>query len=331
MRPRPDRKGRAMSAAGSTTDGTSSTDTARNETSGDETASHGIVVGYDGSPGARLALEWAIETAKRDERPLTLLHCVGLTMTPTFRAYDPGVQARPYDVMAQGVLTEAVEIATKTLRPEDVHSLSVIGSAAAELVGVSDRADVVVTGSRGHGAISAGLLGSTSYAVTAHAHCPAVVVRGDAVVHAGPSHPVVAAFDDSKNAQQALETAVQVAAAAQAPLHVIAVDNVGGLEVWPENDTMIGREEMMESMHRHVGQVLQDVTEDARQAHPSLEIRTSVLGGSPGQAIAAYAVDVRAGLVVMGSRGHGGFTGMLLGSVSHRVVHDVPCPVMVIH
>lgn len=301
------------------------------DSSTNERVHHGIVVGYDGSPGSRLALDWAIETAKRDDRPLTLLHCVGLTMTPTFRAYDPGVQATPYDVMAKGVLTEAREIATQTLAADDVRCLSVIGSAAAELVGASEEADLVVTGSRGHGAISAGLLGSTSYAVTAHAHCPAVVVRGDAVVHAGPAHPVLAAFDDSKNAQEALATAVQVAVAAQAPLHVIAVDNVGGLDVWPETDTMVGREQMLESMHQHVGRILEDVAEEAREAHPGLEVHTSVLGGSPGQAIAAYAMDIRAGLVVMGSRGHGGFAGMLLGSVSHRVVHDAPCPVMVVH
>lgn len=297
----------------------------------DETTSHGIVVGYDGSPGARLALDWAVETAKRDERPLTLLHCVGLTMTPTFRAYDPGVQAQAYDEMSRGVLAEAIEIAAKTLDRKDIHPLSVIGSAAAELVGVSSQADLVVTGSRGHGAISGGLLGSTSYAVTAHAHCPAVVVRGQAVVHAGPSHPVVAAFDDSKNAQKALETAIQVAVAAEAPLHVVAVDNVGGLEAWPETDTMLGREEMMEQMHRRVGETLKHVADDAERAHPGLEVHTNLLGGGAGAAIAAYAVDVKAGLVVMGSRGHGGFTGMLLGSVSHRVVHDAPCPVMVIH
>lgn len=297
----------------------------------DETTSHGIVVGYDGSPGARLALDWAVETAKRDERPLTLLHCVGLTMTPTFRAYDPGVQAQAYDEMSRGVLAEAIEIAAKTLDRKDIQPLSVIGSAAAELVGVSSQADLVVTGSRGHGAISGGLLGSTSYAVTAHAHCPAVVVRGQAVVHAGPSHPVVAAFDDSKNAQKALETAIQVAVAAEAPLHVVAVDNVGGLEAWPETDTMLGREEMMEQMHRRVGETLKHVADDAERAHPGLEVHTNLLGGGAGAAIAAYAVDVKAGLVVMGSRGHGGFTGMLLGSVSHRVVHDAPCPVMVIH
>jgi len=324
MRPRPPWKGRAMSAA------VSSTNESTHEST-DETMDPGIVVGYDGSPGSRLALDWAIETAKRDDRQLTLLHCVGLTMTPTFRAYDPGVQAHAYEEMSRGVLAEAVDIAAKTLDRKDVHPLSVIGGAAAELVGISSQADLVVTGSRGHGAVSGGLLGSTSYAVTAHAHCPAVVVRGTSVIHAGPSHPVVVAFDDSKNAQKALETAVQIATAAEAPLHVVAVDNVGGLEAWPETDTILGREEMIDQMHLHVGQALRDVAEDARRAHPGLDVQTSVLGGGAGAAIAAYAVDVRAGLVVMGSRGHGGFTGMLLGSVSHRVVHDSPCPVMVIH
>lgn len=297
----------------------------------EETTSHGIVLGYDGSPGARLALEWAAEAAKRDDRQLTLLHCVGLTMTPTFRAYDPGVQANAYDKMSRGVLSEAIDIAAKTMDRENIHPLSVIGSAAAELVGVSEQADLIVTGSRGHGSISSGLLGSTAYAVTAHAHCPAVVVRGTTVVHAGPSHPVVVAFDDSKHAQSALQTAIQLAAAAEAPLRIVAVDNVGGLDVWPETDTVVGREEMLESMHRHVGQALREVADDARKAHPGLDVKPDVVNGAAGQAIAAYAEDVRAGLIVMGSRGHGGFTGMLLGSVSHRVIHDAPCPVMVMH
>jgi len=297
----------------------------------DKSISHGIVVGYDGSPGSRLALDWAVETAKRDERELTVLHCVGLTMTPSFRAYEPEVQAHAYEEMSRGVLAEAKDIAAKALDRKDIHPISAIGSAAAQLVAVSSQADLVVTGSRGHGVVSAGLLGSTAYAVTAHAHCPAIVVRGDAVVHAGPSHPIVVAFDDSKPAQKALETAVPVAAAAEASLHIVGVDNVGGLEAWPETDTILGREEMTQSMHERVGQLLRDVAEEAARAHPGLDVRTNVIGGSPGAAVAAYAMDVRAGLVVMGSRGHGGLTGMLLGSVSHRLVHDAPCPVMVIH
>lgn len=294
------------------------------------TTSHGIVVGYDGSPGARLALEWAVESAKRDDRPLTLLHCVGLTMTPAFRAYDPGVHAHTYEELSRGVLADAIDVASKQLSRKDVRPLSAVGNASAELVGVSAQADLLVTGSRGHGTISSGLLGSTSYAVTAHAHCPAVVVRGPSVVHAGPSHPVVVAFDDSKPAQTALQTAIQVAAAAEATLHVVSVDNVGGLEAWPETDTMLGREEVVESMHRQFEKTVRDVAEEARRAHPGLDVRTNVVAGAAGHAIAGYASDVSAGLIVMGSRGHGGFTGMLLGSVSHRVIHDAPCPVMVV-
>jgi nucleotide-binding universal stress UspA family protein len=296
-----------------------------------EPTSHGVVVGYDGSPGARLALEWAIETARRDDRPLTLVHCVGLSMTPAFRAYDPGVHVHAYEELSHGVLTEAIEIASKELDRNDIRPLSATGNTSAELVRVSPQADLLVTGSRGHGTISSGLLGSTSYAVTAHAQCPAVVVRGPSVIHAGRSHPVVVAFDDSRPARTALRTAIQVAAAAEAQLHVVSVDNVGGLEAWPETDTVLGREEVVESMHRQVEKSLRDVVDETARAHPGLDVRTGVVTGPAGRAIAGYADDVEAGLIVMGSRGHGGFTGMLLGSVSHRVIHDAPCPVMVMH
>jgi nucleotide-binding universal stress UspA family protein len=308
-----------MSAATSPTDETA-----------DEVTDYGIVVGYDASPGARHALDWAVETAKRDDRPLTLLHSVGLSMTPTFGAYDPAVHAHAYEEMARGVMSEAVEIAAKTLDRNDIRPLSVIGSAAAELTEISARADLVVTGSRGHGAITGGLLGSTSYAVTAHAHCPAVVVRGPGVVHAGPSRPVVVAFDDSKHAQAALDLAIPIACAAEAQLHVVSVDNVGGLEAWPETDTILGREEILDAMHDHLRATLSSVQSETRRAHPGLDVHTNIVGGAVGHAIAGYAEDVDAGLVVMGSRGHGGFAGMLLGSVSHRVIHDATCPVMVV-
>ena len=55
---------------------------------------------------------------------------------------------------------------------------------------------------------------------------------------------------------------------------------------------------------------------------------TEVLYGDPGQSLAG--LGATAGLVVVGSRGHGGFAGMLLGSVSHRIIHDATCPVMVV-
>jgi nucleotide-binding universal stress UspA family protein len=66
----------------------------------------------------------------------------------------------------------------------------------------------------------------------------------------------------------------------------------------------------------------------ARGAHPGLTIETEVLYGEPGHVLGDLAAH--AGLVVVGSRGRGGFTGLLLGSVSHIVIHEAPCPVMVV-
>jgi nucleotide-binding universal stress UspA family protein len=66
-----------------------------------------------------------------------------------------------------------------------------------------------------------------------------------------------------------------------------------------------------------------------RAAHPELTVETDVLFGHAGQKIAQLGKD--AGLIVVGSRGRGGFTGLILGSVSHTVIHEAGCPVMVVH
>ena len=59
-----------------------------------------------------------------------------------------------------------------------------------------------------------------------------------------------------------------------------------------------------------------------------VRVRPVVVHGYPAQVLIEYAVD--AGLLVVGSRGHGGFAGALLGSVSQHCTHHAPCPVVVI-
>jgi nucleotide-binding universal stress UspA family protein len=66
----------------------------------------------------------------------------------------------------------------------------------------------------------------------------------------------------------------------------------------------------------------------ARQADESVEIRPHVVEQSPAQALLGAAEGAE--LLVVGSRGHGGFAGMLLGSVSQHCVSHSPCPVLVI-
>jgi nucleotide-binding universal stress UspA family protein len=69
--------------------------------------------------------------------------------------------------------------------------------------------------------------------------------------------------------------------------------------------------------------------ERVEQSHPELEVETDVLFGHPGHVMAQ--LGTTAGLIVLGSRGRGGFAGLLLGSVSHAVIHEADCPVMVVH
>ncbi len=75
-------------------------------------------------------------------------------------------------------------------------------------------------------------------------------------------------------------------------------------------------------------QALEKAIAEARQADENVEIRAHVLERSPAQALIEAAEG--ADLLVVGSRGHGGFTGMLLGSVSQHCVHHAPCPVLVV-
>ena len=72
----------------------------------------GVVVGYDGSAGAQLALDWAAEVARREGMPLTILHALVLAAIPGYRAVDPllGSTSTSYAEMGTGVLEQGVAV-----------------------------------------------------------------------------------------------------------------------------------------------------------------------------------------------------------------------------
>ncbi|WP_242339276.1 MULTISPECIES: universal stress protein [Anaeromyxobacter] len=64
---------------------------------------------------------------------------------------------------------------------------------------------------------------------------------------------------------------------------------------------------------------------------PAIEVSTSVLYGAPAEAIAEEGAAADVGMIVVGSRGHGAVARMFLGSVSDRLIHISPKPVLVVH
>lgn len=73
--------------------------------------------------------------------------------------------------------------------------------------------------------------------------------------------------------------------------------------------------------------LLSDIAGPAAAAHPSVTVTTLVVEGHPAEALVE--ASRHAGLLVVGSRGHGSFTGMLLGSVSQHCATHGACPVVI--
>lgn len=297
---------------------------------------YGIVVGYDGSPGSRLALAWAAETARLQGRHLTIVHSVNVAALPAYPAMDLSQLEPTLAHAAKTLVDDGAVRAAETLDAAQVETQYWLGSPAAQLVDASKKADLVVVGSRGRGRVLAGILGSTSYAVAAHARCPVVVVRGPVESSDEPAmpprpgrgHDVVVGVDDSDSAARAVDAAAEVAEREGAALHVVRVAHSASMEAWTYAEVAKGGTEETHAIRDHAEQSVTRAANRARARHPKVLVTTEVLYGDPGQSLAD--LGSTAGLVVVGSRGHGGFTGMLLGSVSHRLIHDATCPVMVV-
>ena len=289
---------------------------------------HGIVVGFDGSTGSEGALDSAALTARRQGRPLTVLHISDLAAMPAGTAYIPEALTEAMAEAATATLNVGVERAAAVMDRSHITGTTVIGSPAAELVAASEGAALVVTGCRARGRLASGLLGSVSYAVTAHAKCPAVVVRGHVTTHPDATHEVVVGVDDSEISERALDAAAEIAAATGAPLHIVRVEPLHAPDSWASVETRHAGSQHTHALRAEAEATLERAEKHARGAHPELTIETEVLYGDAGHALAP--LGDRAGLLVVGSRGRGGFSGLLLGSVSHAVIHEANCPVMVV-
>ena len=321
----------------------------------DETRRHhtrtaGVVIGYDGSPESRLALSWAAATARRRGSRLTLLHSVNLSFIPGFPAFDTSQVEPELQDAAKRLVDDGAMRAGNTLDASRIQTQYWLGSPAAQIVEASNDAELVVMGSRGRGRLTGGLLGSTSYAVASHAHCPVVVVRPSheaaasadtevperaslsdglpEVVRPDATHPVVVGFDDSEPAQRAVQAAADVAMEEGAELRIAHVVQVPAIDSWAYEETAHAGTEKAHSLRERADDALSAAVQLVTSKHPDLEVSTEVLYGHPGQAIAD--LGRTAGLIVVGSRGRGGFTGLLLGSVSHNVIHNAECPVMLV-
>jgi len=136
---------------------------------------------------------------------------------------------------------------------------------------------------------------------------------------------IVVGIDGSEHSQHVLEWAMQEAALRQAPLTVLTVHEVAGNQ-WTGTPIVTAADEPYEEKARTAAEQL--VAEAAKESFEPASVTVRAVSGVPARALIMASQD--ADLVVVGSRGGGGFSGLLMGSVSAQVAHHASCPVVII-
>jgi nucleotide-binding universal stress UspA family protein len=281
-----------------------------------------VVVGIDGSPSALDAARWAAREAARRRTTVQLVSAFGWLETRHLHDHGLGVRFRETMLSrTRDEVTAAAEAAAEAAPGIEISERVIDGFPVPLLAAASRRAGLVVLGDRGLGGFTNLLVGSVAIGLAARAECPVVVVRGERSLDAGP---VVVGIDGSPNSEAALAFAFEAAATRKVPMIAVHAwtDSVLEAAVAP----LLDWDAIEADEHR----VLAERLAGWGTKYPDVEVRRVVVRERPAHALIEQATGTVAQLVVVGSHGRGSAAGLVLGSVSHAVLHHSPCPVVVV-
>ncbi|MGF0319646.1 universal stress protein [Nocardia fluminea] len=287
-----------------------------------------IVVGIDVVHGSPIALRWAAEAAALHRRSLLIVH--GLDVIELSSSVENS------EVITAAIIATIREQASTALRDAARRAREIApgipidtevsdDSPARLLIDYSETAHMVVLGAR----VCAGTLahwGSTLLAVTSHGHGSTVVVRADADSPVRDGGPVVVGIDGSPISEAAIAVAFAEASARGADL--VAVHS------WSDWDTGVFAGEPalplgLEELENAETAILAERLAGWQEKYPDVSITRKVFLAGPAEQLTFWSKSAQ--LVVVGNRGRGGFTGLLLGSTSNFLVQNAHCPVLVAH
>jgi nucleotide-binding universal stress UspA family protein len=277
-----------------------------------------IVVGTDGSEPAARAVAWAADEAVRRDLPLRIVHAISPSISDIPATTPPGFRLS-LNAEGEHVLSVAAVYAREN-RPGLQVTMELIHDTTAHALReqVADAFELVV-GHRGLGGFAGMLLGSVSLRVAGRAAGPVVVVRG------GPGqvyHEVVAGVDPGQEPDVVLSYAFDAASVRHAQLRIV--------HGWQLSPTLAGAGWAVDvdEVERSYRTALDQVIEPWRDRFPDVKVVEQTPLDHPVHALTEASRD--ADLVVVGARSRGGLTEMLLGSVSHGILHHAHSPVAVV-
>ncbi|CAM5285154.1 universal stress protein [Streptomyces aurantiogriseus] len=283
-----------------------------------------ITAGVDGTDESRAALAWAAREAVRRDLALRVVHAWRFQSAAAAEVAGRDDQERWVRESVQEAVAAVAERHPGLTITTDVLE----GDAVETLVAALAESQMLVLGSRGHGAVVGFLLGSVGQQVIAEATRPVVLVRaGDQPSTEVAGHEIVVGQQGApEDSAPALRFAFETAAArgatvravrawtlppvfAYSPASLKLLDDAGGLEPYER-------------------QALAAALEPWRKRFPDVPVVEHVEIGSAGQVL--LSVSGRAQLMVVGRRAHRTAVGARIGSVAHGMLHHADCPVAVV-
>ncbi len=284
---------------------------------------YGILVCVDGSAASDAAVAWATREAVMRQLPITLMHAVPPVVVgwPVGRLYTDTPEWQKEN--GQHVIDQARKTLSASLSESEspeIHTEMVYSSVVPTLVDASKDAWMIVAGSQGLGALGRLLLGSVTTALTHHAHCPVAVIHSDGSVAPDSNALVLLGIDGSPASEAA--TALAFDEASRRGVGLLALHAWSDVGVFP----MLGMDWRDSELKGH--EILAERLAGWQAQYPDVHVERLIFCDKPSRWLLQE--SERAQLVVVGSRGRGGFAGMLLGSVGSAVAQSATVPVIVV-
>ncbi|MFT4231428.1 MAG: universal stress protein [Leucobacter sp.] len=273
------------------------------------------LIGVDGSEQSRVALAWGLARATGHGASVELLHVADDSFLSESVAFLSEAQEA-----SEQMLHAETEYARSLGFQGKISGTAVVGHPIAELEEASKRADLLILGAHGGSRLAGSFFGTRAVKAAATAHCPVAVIPKQ---QAEPAGGVVVGVDGSEASRRAVAFAAEEASKREVPLVAVYAwmpPLTPGLEyLWSE--------ELVESQRAAAEEAIAIGAAGLAERYPDLEIRREIVQSPPVAALVEAAEHAK--MLVVGSRGRGGISRLLLGSVSHGVLQALPCPVVV--
>ncbi|MFE5283883.1 universal stress protein [Nocardia sp. NPDC056611] len=271
-----------------------------------------VIVAVDESAGSAVA--WAAHTAALHHAPLHLLRVLEITPDQGL-GLGTTITTQDYDQLEEHgtwLLQTAAQAASEAAPGLTVTTELTTGAVVPTLLERTHAARMLVGGARGGGTLRRALLGSVSSVLARRAHCPFVVVRDGVPLPPDlPTRPILVGVDGTRISEPAIRAALEEASVRG--VAVIALHAEGASDD-PEMDALDDY-------------VLAESLAGWQERYPSVRIDRETTHDTPERSLLEVSSSTQ--LLVVGTRGRGGFASKVFGSTSQSLLLSVQTPIMI--